>query len=435
MTDLVASTNNEGSRESLFQWAWNLALTPVRILTSRTAIKAYLGTLLFLITSTVLLTISSTAFGFFYYNYIPQINLERVLYLQYGEGPHPHATAALDTAALVSQQAYDVDLILDMPRTPINLEAGNFMLDLSLLGPGINVRNALQEPLSSWLSNITTENVFARSRRPAILPYSSPVLSLSNTLLHLPWHVLGFRDLDAAHLVVPMFEMVTFPRGARNIPTHARLEVQSSSVLQVYDAKLRFRAKFQGMRYLVYNYRIPAFVVFTALFYTVGVTSMGLAWALLSMLWSRKDDDGDRKVVKREGRQGKIKREEGGEDEGGPMIKEEEEEETDSSRHGLSLSNLSDTAAQFPTRTGQMPLRFQGRSPVPDAGQDQEADEHLTPPPGPDEVADDEEEEDAAESIRGRRFEGDSGIGTSMESEHQSSGIVRRRSSRGLSSR
>lgn len=380
-----------------------------------------------MITSTVLLTISSTAFGFFYYNYIPQINLERVLYLQYGEGPHPYATVALDTSALISQQAYDVDLILDMPRTPTNLESGNFMLDLSLLGPGLNVRNVL-EPLSSWLSNITVDNVYSHSRRPTILPYSSPILSLSNTLLYLPWHMLGFRDLDAAHLIVPMFEMIIFPRGARNIPTHARLEIQSSSILQVYHAKLMFRAKFQGMRYLIYNYRIPAFVMFTALFYAVSVTSMGLAWALLSMLWSRKDDDGNRIVMKKEGRKGAIKLE----DEGGRKMKEEEE--TDSSPHGLSLSNLSDTAAQFPTRTGQMPLTFEGRSPAPDAEQDEEA-EHLTPPPGPDEVADDEEDEDEAEDIRGRRFEGDSGIGTSMESEHQSSGIVRRRSSRDLASR
>ncbi|KAK6364232.1 uncharacterized protein PV06_02524 [Exophiala oligosperma] len=432
MADLVAF-NDDGERDdSIFRRAWYLALTPARVLTSRTAVKAYLGTLLFLTTSTVLLTVSSTAFGFFYYNYIPQIDLERVLYLQYGEGPRhpPHATIALDTTALITQQAYDVDLILDMPRTPTNLDAGNFMLDLSLLGPGPNVVRNVPEPLSSWLGNITVDNVYSRSRRPTILPYSSPILSVSNTLLYLPWHMLGLRDLDAAHLVVPMFEMITFPRGARNIPTHARLELQSTSVLQVYSAKLVFRAKFQGMRYLIYNYRVPAFVVFTALFYTVSVTSMGLAWALLSMLWSKKDDgDGrDRTVMKKEGRQSDIKRE----DEGRRKIKEEEE--TDSSQHGLSLSNLSDTAAQFPTRTGQMPLRFEGRSPAADAEQDEEV-ERLTPPPGPDEVADDEEEEDETQEIRGRRFEGDSGIGTSMESEHQSSGIVRRRSSRGLSNR
>ncbi|KAK5260185.1 hypothetical protein LTR40_004621, partial [Exophiala xenobiotica] len=143
MADQIAFFDDGEPRNSLFQRGWSLALAPVRILTSRTAIKAYLSTILFLVTSTILLTISSTTFGFFYYKYIPQINLERVLYLQYGPEQHPYATTALDTSALISQQAYDVELVLDMPRTPTNLEAGNFMLDLSLLGPGINVRNVL----------------------------------------------------------------------------------------------------------------------------------------------------------------------------------------------------------------------------------------------------------------------------------------------------
>jgi len=414
--------------DSLLQRGWSLALTPVRILTSRTAIKAYLSTILFLVTSTILLTISSTAFGFFYYKYIPQINLERVLYLQYGAGLHPYATTALDTSALISQQAYDVELILDMPRTPTNLEAGNFMLDLSLLGPGVNVRNVV-DPLSAWLSNITTDNVYEHSRRPAILPYSSPMLSLSHTLLHLPWHALGFRDLDTVHLIVPMFEMISFPRGSRNLPSHARLELQSSSIMQVYNVKLAFRAKFQGMRYWIYNYRVVAFVVFTVLFYVISVTSMGLAWAAITVVWSKRDASEERKRIKHEDGGGAIKQE--GDAEEKPRVKEEDEME--SSTHGLSLSNLSDTAAQFPSRAGQMPLRFPGRLAT-DAAPD-EAVEHPTQPLGPDEVADDEDEDDGAEEIRGKPFEGDSGLGTSMESEHRSSGVVRRRSSRGLSSR
>ncbi|KAK5203222.1 hypothetical protein LTR41_011024 [Exophiala xenobiotica] len=428
MADQIAFFDDGEPRNPLFQRGWSLALAPVRILTSRTAIKAYLSTILFLVTSTILLTISSTTFGFFYYKYIPQINLERVLYLQYGPEQHPYATTALDTSALISQQAYDVELVLDMPRTPTNLEAGNFMLDLSLLGPGINVRNVL-DPLSAWLSNITTDNVYKHSRRPAILPYSSPILSLSHTLLHLPWHAIGWRDLDAVHLVVPMFEMISFPRGSRNVPSHARLELQSSSIMQVYNAKLAFRAKFQGLRYWIYNYRVVAFVIFTALFYTISITSMGLAWAAITVIWAKRDASEERKRIKQEDPAGAIKQE----GDAGEKPKVKEEAETESSTHGLSLSNVSDTAAQFPSRPGQMPLRFPGR-PATDTAPD-EAGEHLTQPLGPDEAADDEDEEDGAEEVRGRPFEGDSGIGTSMESEHRGLGVVRKRSSRGLSSR
>ncbi|KAK4935240.1 hypothetical protein LTR10_023667 [Elasticomyces elasticus] len=415
---------DDEEHKSLVQQATSAAVAPIRILTSRNAIKAYLSTILFLTTSTILLTISSTAFGFFYYRYIPQINLERVLYLDYRQGAQPHATTALDTSALISQQAYDVELILNMPRTPANLDAGNFMLDLSLLGPAVNARG-MPDVVPSWLANISTENVQYHSRRPAILPYSSPVLSLSHTLLYLPWHFLNLRDLDSSHLVVPMFELVSFPRGSRNVPTHARLEVQSNSVLQIYTAKLAFRAKFQGIRYLIYNYRIASFVVFTATFYMVSVISMALAWALISMLFSSTERASEKYKT--------IKQEDGVKSErdatSTPKIKTEDE--TESSAHGLSISNLSDTAAQFPTGRGQMPVSFPGRSPVADTALDNATDE-LTRPIGPDEAADDEDEE---WEIRGRPFDGDSGIGTSMESERTTSGVVRRRSSKGLSSR
>ncbi|KIW23333.1 uncharacterized protein PV07_11541 [Cladophialophora immunda] len=435
-----AYDDNEDGNETLIQRVLSLSLTPMRILTSRAAVKAYLSTILFLGTSTVLLALSSTAYAFFYYNYIPQISLERVLYLQYGTDFPPHATAELDTNALVSQQAYNVELILDMPRTPTNLQAGNFMLDLSLLGS-----KSVPDAVSSWLGNITVENVLYHSRRPAILPYASPILSLSHTVLHLPWHLLNLRDLDRSRLVVPMFEMLVFPRGARNVPTHARLELQASSVLQVYDVKLAFRAKFQGMRYWIYNYRATAFVLFTALFYGVSVTSMALGWAVISHMLSGGGEG--QKRIKMEGREGvpatgtPIKTEHESSSGAATKIKTEDEAES-SGPHGvgggLSLSNISDTPTQFPTGRGRPPLSYSGRP-----GSEAEARVHveaeedrLRRPMGPGEAADDEDEGDFdEEEIRGRRVEGDSGIGTSMESEHAGLGVVRRRSSRGLGNR
>ncbi|KIY03387.1 uncharacterized protein Z520_00078 [Fonsecaea multimorphosa CBS 102226] len=441
-----AYDDDEDSNDTLIHRVLSLGLTPLRILTSRAAIKAYLSTILFLGTSTVLLALSSTAYAFFYYNYIPQISLERVLYLQYGTELPPHATAALDTngGGLVSQQAYNVELILDMPRTPTNLAAGNFMLDLRLLGS-----KGVPDAVSSWLGNITMENVLYHSRRPAILPYASPILSLSHTVLHLPWHLLNLRDLDRSHLVVPMFEMLAFPRGARNVPTHARLELQAgSSVLQVYDVKLAFRAKFQGMRYWIYNYRVTAFLVFTAVFYGVSVISMALGWAVISHAFSA--DGAGQKRIKLEGRDGMtpIKTEhESSSGAAAAKVKTEEDEAGESSGPhggGLSLSNISDTPTQFPTGRGRPPLSYPGRStPAAEASRENvEAEEdRLRRPIGPGEAADDEDEGEDFGPLeedrdgRGRGREGDSGIGTSMESEHVGTGVVRRRSSRGLGKR
>jgi len=39
--------------------------------------------------------------------------------------------------SLASDQPYDITVHLDLPRSPTNLHAGNFMLDMALLSPAI----------------------------------------------------------------------------------------------------------------------------------------------------------------------------------------------------------------------------------------------------------------------------------------------------------
>jgi seipin len=312
-----------------------------------------------------------------------------------------------------------------MPRTPTNLDAGNFMLDLALLAP-----KAVPDVLAGWLSNTTLQDVLHRSRRPAILPYSSPILSLSHKALHLPWHLMNLRDLDRSRLVVPMFEMLSYGRGQRNVPTHARLELQSESVLQVYDARLVFRAQFQGLRYLVYTYRVTFYLLFTTLFYLVSVGTMLLGWAVISHIRSSGSDDG--RAVKYTGAKGSTSvKTEGEPFSATTKIKTEDDTES-SGPGGLSMANVSDTPVQYPTGRNQPPLSYAGRSGSGDAANAASAEEErLRTPLGADEAADDEDEADVPqeeEEIRGRPF--DSGIGTSMESEHTSRGLVRRRSGR-----
>lgn len=60
------------------------ALIPLHAAASKPAQKAYLGTFLFAATSLILFVISSFAYGLFYYNYVPQNSVERVIYLQFG---------------------------------------------------------------------------------------------------------------------------------------------------------------------------------------------------------------------------------------------------------------------------------------------------------------------------------------------------------------
>ena len=59
-------------------------LKPVRVATSKPARQTYLNTILFMITSSILLGLAVFAYILFYYNYVPQIGIERVIHLQYG---------------------------------------------------------------------------------------------------------------------------------------------------------------------------------------------------------------------------------------------------------------------------------------------------------------------------------------------------------------
>lgn len=60
------------------------ALIPLRSAISKPAQKAYLSTFLFAFASLALFAISTVAYTLFYYNYVPQVGVERVIHLQFG---------------------------------------------------------------------------------------------------------------------------------------------------------------------------------------------------------------------------------------------------------------------------------------------------------------------------------------------------------------
>lgn len=177
-----------------------------------------------------------------------------------------------------------------MPRDPTNLSAGNFMLDLKLRGKAHKLESTVLGSLG--MEEQVSSSALHHSRRPAILPYSSTSIGLISKLIRLPLHFLSYQDADSVTLTTPMFEGVIFARGVDNIPAMAEVELQTQLVhgsshpffapLHTYSAKLLFRVRFTGLRYLIYNHRILAFVVFTSLFYTVSISSLALVWAVIA---------------------------------------------------------------------------------------------------------------------------------------------------------
>jgi seipin len=218
------------------------ALKPFYYVVSKPAQRAYLSTLLVLLTSITLVATAVTAYLFFYYSYIPTRGFSRPIYLQFDPDHYPHGTTSL-SRELVSNQRYDVKAILHMPRTPSNTAAGNFMLDLQLLGP----------ITPSVIPSVKAE-VLAHERRPAILTYQSPTMEHVHRAAALPLYITGLRQESEA-LNVKMMESIEFERGWRNVPASARLELRSEGKLQVYDAQVVFTARLHGLRY-VYSFSL-----------------------------------------------------------------------------------------------------------------------------------------------------------------------------------
>jgi seipin len=312
-------------------------------------------------------------------------------------------------SSIVSQQSYDIKVELDLPRSPPNLGAGNFMLDMMLLSSAYKPSSGSLDLPLTIRDSISSEAILFSSRRSAILTYQSRLVRLSKQFAGLPWYILGWRR-EAETLEIVMAEGIRFPRGTRNVPETIFLELQSRETdIEVYDVQLKLRARFSGLRWIMYNHRIFSFVVFTTAFWTAEIFFAILTWVLWNSQMSTKQE----KV------KGDIKRE----TDGSTAIKTEDDDiDTDD-------VDLSDTPRNFPTYGRQAPLRYVPKVKNEDDKGDFIMDETAIQPLAAE--ADDESEEpiDISNFHGGRS---DSGIGTSFsEGPGRLPGGVPRRRSRG----
>ncbi|KAI7303790.1 hypothetical protein KC315_g15476 [Hortaea werneckii] len=418
----------------------NLILLPIRPFISKTALRTYLTSILIISTSTLLLIFAITAYILFYYAYVPNLTFSRTIHLQFDAvhtnrivNRHPYGTATL-APDIITDQAYDVAIELSLPRTPDNLAAGNFMLQVDMLaaaGKGISGTTTPPEGIASdfafsqpYATPTTTTsdpsapptgaNLLASSRRPAILPYRSWPVETLYKLTEIHWYLLNFRS-ETEVLHVPMFEGIAFPATSRRraggkeltLPDALRVEVQSSHRLQIYSARAVFRARFTGLRWFMFSHRLLAAGTFIVGFWVTEMVFAGLMWAAVAVsVYPRlvgrvgkgeegRDGDRDRRGVKRED---------------GPEGLGAEVEEDGEAAARL----LSDTERTFPTLGGKQPLRYS--SPRIKREEEDGETEVILPADGTAAplLADDEDDEEE-DGVDMESFV-DSGIGTSLES-------------------
>ncbi|KAK7530778.1 putative adipose-regulatory protein-domain-containing protein [Phyllosticta citribraziliensis] len=461
-------------------------LQPLHIALSPPARRAYLTTTLTLITSTFLLVTALLAYTLFYYAYIPTRGFSIPVHLQFNPSPggpsyqnqhdetynnynqgqlmhHPFGTAHLRAGPagdgghrLVSQQAYDVRIELRMPRTRRNREAGNFMVEVELFGPVrppmVDSKAQQQQTEGSgaggwggrgggartsgggWGTAVSARgapavegrDALARERRPAILTYYSPPVEHVIKALELPMYLVGWRR-EAETLEVPMMEAVRFERGWRNLPEVVRVEVQAVERVQVYGCAVVFEARLQGLRYIMYNYRVISVVVFSLVFWAFEMIFMLIAYFALSHYFSSTTDPTP-----------EIKKEDG---QGDTATVKKEAEDDESATATTDAPDLSDTPRTFPSYGRQPTLRYtsprvkseddaEGTTTTASAGPSSSTRLADIPPLAQTAQEADDEDEDEDNDVfidpSGRFMERDSGLGTSMES---SAGGVERRES------
>ncbi|GAW20254.1 hypothetical protein ANO14919_097530 [Xylariales sp. No.14919] len=361
---------------------------PYRVATSSTAKKTYLGTVLFVSASVVLLGIASLAYPVFYYSYVPKKLITVPIHLQYNAGVNPYDIISL-SPDLMLEQAYDVSVDLTLPRSPTNLGRGNFMVALYAIkstpdNPAL-AYSASQDPYE----HVTSDNVVFSSRRPALIPYEDPLVSTASRVLFLLYHILFARASETVTLSIPMGELVEF-KGV--LPLSVLVDVQAGQTLQVYSSTMTLVARLTGMRWFMYNHRILSFLACTTIFWLAEMVSMGLAWVMVGWVFSGRSQEIMR-VPESEKEVWGVQHER---DEDDTDVKKEEEDDDDDD------------------------VEIKEETPEPESGPELEALD-KSPRHGGD--ADDEgDSEDGWEA---------SGAGTSFHDGRSSGGQVRRRLSRG----
>ncbi|KAJ6261407.1 Seipin [Drechslerella dactyloides] len=384
--------------------------------TSRTAVKAYLQTILAGIIAALLLGFACAAYILFYLSYIPQISLSTPVHLIYGQEtvhfPHlplltpsyksakavPYGTADIPRDILTHEQHYDVYVSLTLPTSPHNFDAGSFMINLTLFN-----------------GDLSQPAMVATARRPARLTYKSQIVQTLDTVMRAPLYLSGWRR-EQETLEVLLMEGQEFGKG--RVPEFLSIRVgndyASDKAPEAYESHVLFRARFRGLRYFMYNYRIVAFVTFTSAFWMTELFWASVTWlAISSYFFATSKDD--------------SKADENSDDD------EKTEERPQLPTTGAGGRDQVHPLAPAEDDSEEMP-RPRGVYATPE------------PTPAPDSEEGDDEDEDSEALSNGRSDEGgqtptsmdenamqgsaqDSGVGTSL-SENWSEGLVRRRSGR-----
>ncbi|BFZ65249.1 hypothetical protein YB2330_006412 [Saitoella coloradoensis] len=254
--------------------------------TKRTA----LASLVFTFTALLLLAVSVLSYAVFYYNYVPDSQITKHIFLHYGHGT-PHATLDLRdiSPSLYPDQPYDVSLSLLVPPSSTNLALGNFMVTLE-----IHAYPLPPPPSPPTTSEILTDPsaILARTTKPGLLQYKSPIERTLSDIIKSPLYLTGLSQ-QIEHVNIPLLDSWSFPGGLfSSTPAAARLEISSpssSTHLQIASAHLTFSTHYRGLRWFLHHHRVISFLIFVSIFWGAGCLFAGVMYWFVAAQISGND--------------------------------------------------------------------------------------------------------------------------------------------------
>ncbi|KAG5950497.1 hypothetical protein E4U53_004934 [Claviceps sorghi] len=293
-----------------------------RMATSKSAQRAAVNAVLLVSSAASLFALASLATALFFQNFVPDQFITTPVFLQYQSGVNPYGIVQLAYPPPKLHQDYEVSVTLSMPRSPPNTEHGNFMVSLYLVREGGKGHQALTSgrrtpSVQQYLDN---QKVLFQSRRPALMPYEDPILSVAKRVLFLGYYML-FPRAQSRTMTIQLAERLNFDKAAAK-PTTALVEIEAGQHIQIYETKLTLTAQLRGLRWLMFHYRLLTYITFTSVFWSCEILFMCLAWVVWGTVVMPKrstgkandgsdagDDDYSDRPASSSGKQAGIKKE------------------------------------------------------------------------------------------------------------------------------
>lgn len=211
-----------------------------------------------------------------------------------------------------TEQHYDLSVTVTLPESPRNTDRGNFMVALHLLDNDVATSMDVLHSPESGRSLVDPQSVIYTTRRPALMPYVDPAVSLARRLAWLPFHLV-FPKNDVYAMTLPLAENVVFSRSSR-LPKSIYVELQAGQDIQTYEAAVTMTANLRGLRWILHNYRVVSFITLTLGFWSMEMLFAGLTLFTLGIFVGNGDQrpkpELDDNENKREDELGEVKLEE-----------------------------------------------------------------------------------------------------------------------------